>query len=211
MTEHSAEDMHRFREFILRHRRQGTARYTIAERLTEFGVERNDALKLVDDTEEQQKYTSDGATDHEGLGLAAGLVGGALAAVVGGVAWGLIVIATDYEVGYMAIGMGALAGAAVVLFSGGKRNFALQLIAVVASIIGIVIGKYVTFYHFLKLELIEQHGPEAADKLSLFSPEMFDAFGNGIKFMVNPYDILWIVFAVVAAWGIAKPSAVKQP
>ena len=42
--------------------------------------------------------------------LIMGLVGGVLAASVGGVLWGLIVKWTEYEIGYMAVGLGLLCG-----------------------------------------------------------------------------------------------------
>ncbi|UCD53076.1 MAG: hypothetical protein JSW27_10625 [Phycisphaerales bacterium] len=42
-----------------------------------------------------------------------GLVGGAIAAAVGAILWATVTIATGYQIGYMAVGIGALVGGAV--------------------------------------------------------------------------------------------------
>ncbi len=56
------------------------------------------------------------------------LIGGGLAAVVGGGLWGLIVSLTGYVIGYMALGIGLLCGYAVVLFSRGGKGMPLQVV-----------------------------------------------------------------------------------
>src|SRR3989337_1216057 len=70
--------------------------------------------------------------------IAAGLV----AAIVGGVVWGLIVKISDYEVGFVAWGIGFIAGTAVVLATRGAKGPRLQVIAVVASPLRILLGQH---------------------------------------------------------------------
>lgn len=138
-----------------------------------------------------------------------GFLGACAAAIVAGILWGLIVILTNYEIGYVAIGVGAVAGYGVYFASGKKRGFALQLLASGASILGILIGKYITFYHFYKQVIGEslkeenlELTSEIMSKISLFSLDVASDFFANISAMVSRLDILWIILAVGAAYKI---------
>ena len=50
------------------------------------------------------------------------LLAGVVAAVLGGIGWGLIVKWTDYEAGILALGVGLLAAFAVYAATGGRRG-----------------------------------------------------------------------------------------
>jgi hypothetical protein len=139
------------------------------------------------------------------------LVGGGLAAVVGGVIWGLIIIATGYEIGFVAWAMGWLTGFAVVLFSKGRRGVPLQAIAVLASVLGILIGKYFTFYHYFHAALAKNYGEEAASNISILSGSVMQFFIENIGSMVGGFDILWVILAVITAWRIPKGMGIKVP
>ena len=77
-----------------------------------------------------------------GLGILFGLV----AAVVGGAIWYGIVIATDRQFVYLAIGYGVLVGAAVVM--GAKRaNPGTAAVAAVIALVGIVMAYYFIYRH----------------------------------------------------------------
>ena len=80
------------------------------------------------------------------IALAAGLV----AALISGSVWALIVVLTNMEVGYVAIGVGWLAGFAVVMGAGGKKAQVLQFVAVGCAILGLLLGKYFTMAHVFK-------------------------------------------------------------
>ena len=136
-------------------------------------------------------------------------VAGLLAAAIGGAAWAGIVILTDYEVGFVAWGIGALCGFAVAALAGNARGVPLQIIAVVASVLGIAAGKYVTFHHFLKAFVEEEAGAEAVAEMSLFSPEVIQIFTDNIGSMLSGFDIIWVLLAVGTAWGIPKASGIK--
>lgn len=132
------------------------------------------------------------------------VIGGGLAAIVGGAAWGLIVNLSGYEIGYAAWGIGLVAGFGVLLFARGRTGVALQIIAVISSFVGILIGKYFTFFHVLKEVIEEDYGPEAASTISIFSGKVIDFFFSKIVAMSSPYDILWIILAVGTAWSIPR-------
>jgi hypothetical protein len=136
--------------------------------------------------------------------LVPAMVGGGLAAVVGGALWGLMVDLTGYEIGYVAWAIGLAAGFGVLLFARGRRGVALQIIAVVSSIFGILLGKYFSFFHTLKEVISEDYGAEAAATLSMFSGKVVNFFISKIGALSSPYDLLWVILAVASAWRIPQ-------
>lgn len=89
-----------------------------------------------------------------GLGLLFGLV----AAIVGGAIWYGIVVASDRQFIYLAIGYGVLIGAAVV--KGAKRaNPATAVVAAVIAAIGIVMSYYFITRHLIIDQLDAQGVP----------------------------------------------------
>jgi hypothetical protein len=145
------------------------------------------------------------ADDEMTLGtLIPAVVGGGVAAVVGGAVWGLIVQLTGYEIGYVAWAVGVASGFGVLLFARGRRGVALQVIAVIASILGILIGKYFTFFQALEQAVTKDYGVEVAARMSMLSGKVIGIFISEIGSMSSPYDILWVVLAVASAWRIPK-------
>ncbi len=138
------------------------------------------------------------------------LLGGGLAAAVGGGIWGLIVILTGYVIGYMAWGIGLLSGYAVVLFSRGGKGMPLQVMAVLSSVLGIAIGKYAIFFHFAKKAVAKQHGEAVAANVSFLSEKVLQVFVNNIGSMLSGFDILWVFLAVITAWRIPRAIGAEQ-
>lgn len=194
--------------FVLDQMKQGVPKTSIVSRLTETGIDHLHAVEIVDAIEsevaraqEQEELTP------ASIGVA--IAGGAVAAIVGGIIWGLIVIATDYEIGYMATGIGLLTGFAVVFFSS-KKGLVLQIIAVVSALVGIWIGKYITFYAILKDYIAIEYGEAAAQQVSILSSELIDFFFESFLALASPYDILWVILAIVAAWRIPKGLGIRK-
>jgi hypothetical protein len=133
-------------------------------------------------------------------------VGGLLAAIVSGVVWGLITIWTNSEVGYVAIGVGWLCGAAVVFFGRNARGPIFQLIASAFSILGIAIGKYYFFFLLVKEITEEDIGAEMASRLSMFDPVVFTFFLQNLGDFFSFYDVLFIALAVYMAWRIPQQT-----
>ncbi len=136
--------------------------------------------------------------------LPGALIGGAVAAIVGGAAWGLITAITRWEIGYVAWGIGLLAGFGVVMGSGGRRGTPLQLVAVASAVLGILIGKYFTFFQALKEWVAEEQGAEVAAELTMISVSGFQFFLGNIGVMLSGFDAIWVLLAVGTAWGIPK-------
>src|SRR5574341_272086 len=187
--------------FVLEQMKAGVDKTTIAQNLAAAGVGSSDAALLVEKIHYEGMKKAR-AEQFEASIVVPALLGGGLAAVVGGSIWALIVIATGYEIGFVAWGIGILAGLGVVLFSKGQRGVPLQIIAVITSVFGVVIGKYVTFFYFLRKAVEGKFGAEAASNLSLFSEKAVDSFSQNIGSMLSPFDILWVVLAVMTAWRI---------
>ena len=72
-------------------------------------------------------------------------LGALLAAIIGGVIWAAFGVISDYELGIIAWAIGGLAGYAVVLFSNRQTTQIHQVMAVIASLIGIVLGTFLLF------------------------------------------------------------------
>ena len=186
----------------------GKNRMEVLGELVLSGITEPEANQAVERVVFQMKQTAS-EEEFSGSALVPAILGGLLAAVVGGAIWGGIAILTGYEVGYVALGVGFLCGMGVVMFTGGKKGMPLQMIAVVASVLGIVIGKYMSFFESVKDVVAAERGAEAVETISMFSMDMVQFFGENITTMASGIDALWIVLAVYTAWSIPKASGLK--
>jgi hypothetical protein len=136
-----------------------------------------------------------------GLALLAGLV----AAVVGGVVWGLVVKLSEYEVGIVAWGIGLVVGFAVAAVSR-ARGPALQAVAVACALFGILLGKYLSY----ALVLQEEADAQGVD-IGLFSSDMWSFFREDLDLVFGWFDLLWIGLAVYTAWRALQPAKPELP
>ncbi|MHC4741413.1 MAG: hypothetical protein ACYS8Z_05850 [Planctomycetota bacterium] len=202
------EALQRLYAFVIEQIKAGADKPAISQKLVEMGMNEDDSHKLVDKMYDQIMQAAK-AEQLTSASIIPAAIGGLLAAVVCGVIWGMIVIATEYEIGYMAWAVGLAAGFCVVLFSKGKKGLPLQVIAVASSLLGILIGKYLTFFHYLKEMIAEEHGTEAASQLSVLSGGVIQFFLENVVSMSHPLDLLWIVLAVATAWRIPKGTGIR--
>lgn len=128
--------------------------------------------------------------------------GGLLGAIVGGLSWGLLVEATNTEIGFAATGVGALAGFGTVLLGRTRNRVPLQVISAGAAILGILLGKYAAFVFTAHALLEEQIGAGAGAVLPFFSGSTLSLFLQGFGELFGGFDLLWIGFAVYTAWRI---------
>jgi signal peptidase I len=131
------------------------------------------------------------------LALGAGL----LAALAGAVAWGLVAKWTDHEVGVVAWGVGFLTGFAVLRAAGGRRTPALQWVAVVSALLGVLAGKYLAF-----ALIVQEDADQTGRSIGLFSADMRTLFGDSLGQVFGLFDLLWIALAVVTAWYVLRPE-----
>lgn len=136
--------------------------------------------------------------EKQGIKIGMPIVGGLLAAVVGGIVWAVIAAMTERELGLIAIVIGALTGYAVVLFSNKRIATVHKVIAVIFALIGILLGKYLTVVYFTS-ELFS----DASVMDLVFDGEMVSAFVETFTdYFSEPVDLLFIVLAIVSAWQI---------
>jgi hypothetical protein len=195
-------------EYVLNQFKEGIPKETIIARLTQNGVEAETArnfvesihAQLVQEVEKEQFSTST---------LIIALVAAVVASIIGGAIWGGIVILTDYEIGFMATGVGMLCGFAVTFFTE-KKGRPLQVIAVISSLAGILVGKYFTFFAILKEFVATEYGSAAANQVGIFSGDVVSLFFESFGELLSPYDLLWIVLAFAAAWSIPRAVGAKK-
>jgi hypothetical protein len=194
--------------FVAEQMKAGADEETIVAMLQERGVERGEAQQLVGTVYPELMRAAE-AEQFTPQALLPAVAGGILAAIVGGIVWGLIVILTDYEVGFVAWGIGFLAGFLVVRFAGGRKGVPLQAIGIVASLVGIVLGKYIAYVYFIKEAVREQVSEEAADSIGYFDTDVMSAFREDFSDVFSGYDLLWAGLAIFTAWRMARPSGIR--
>jgi hypothetical protein len=135
--------------------------------------------------------------------LVLAVLAGLAAAIVGGIAWGLLVDATGAELGIAAIGIGVLTGFAVVAVTRGSAGVPLQVIAALTAALGVLWGKY---YAFVKVGqgVIDERLPGSDFTLPLFSGDTFRLFTDSFGELFTGWDIAWIGFAIYTAWRIPQ-------
>jgi hypothetical protein len=193
--------------FIVAEMRDGHTRSEIINKIVEQGIDKAIADEMVGSIYPiivqrvmRESYTS--------AALIPALIAGTMSAIIGGMLWGKIAIKTGYEIGFVAWGIGVVCGYAVVKATQGKKGLPLQMIAAIASLIGILIGKYDVFYDGLKQYAFEAGGPEAVVMMSPFSIQGIGSFIKNLG-AFSGYDILWIGLAVWSAWKISAGMGIE--
>lgn len=126
------------------------------------------------------------------------LIVGVLVAIISAAIWALIGIIFNYELGVIAWAIGGLAGYAVFLVAQENVNPVHQIIAVIASLVGILLGKYSAFAYTYGRDGIA----------SIFNGDHVTLFIDNIGLFFGGFDIVFVILAVVTAWQF--PVTLKQ-
>ncbi len=129
---------------------------------------------------------------------------GLIGAAVGAAVWAAIVVFTNFEVGYVAVLVGFLAGMGVKFGAGKARGKQLQMLAAGCAVFGLVVAKYFILAHYIR-EYAANDGVE----LSWFDPQIISTFPAALKEMVSVFDLLWLFLALSAAYRIPAPAQVR--
>jgi hypothetical protein len=134
--------------------------------------------------------------------LLLGTLGAAAGALAGAVAWGAITAATNFQIGYMAVGVGFLAGLGMRQLSGGRRR-ADGIVAGAVALLGCILGNLLA-----AVIVIAQHDhyPIAAVLTVVLTKPAFaaDLIRTGFDLM----DLLFYAIAVYVGYRTAlKPAA----
>lgn len=93
-----------------------------------------------------------------------GFIGGLVGGVLGGAIWTGIAITADFPTSIFSIVVGICATIGVLLASGKQRTRPYQIICVGTTILGLLFGKYLLFYHIFSQHIISVHGQQVWDE-----------------------------------------------
>ncbi len=140
------------------------------------------------------------AQQSQGINMPRAALYGAVAAVAGAGVWYGLVLATDYKLGLVAIGLGWLVGKGVVWGAGNKRGASLQLLGGGLALAGLLLGEYLIVNHFVRQAVEGFEGWLAPGAFLEIYPRML-AEGNWF---------LDVVFYLIALYeGYIQPRPVK--
>ena len=130
----------------------------------------------------------------------AGIMAGLLAAVIGAAIWAAISVATERQIGYMAIGMGALVGIAVrKLGKGYDMQFGIA--GALLALLGCLIGNYFMACGFIAKEL--EIGVLGA--MGSLNP------GGVVDLLRSNFDGMDVLFLGIAAYTGFRISRIDRP
>jgi hypothetical protein len=124
--------------------------------------------------------------------LLLGLVGGVLAMLVGAIIWGAITYFTEYQIGWMAIGVGFLVGVAIRFFGRGKTMI-FGVSGAVLALIGCVLGNLMFYSGVIARE-------ENASFLEVFF-FFFLSPAASIELFTLAFDFMDLLFYGLAAYA----------
>lgn len=78
-----------------------------------------------------------------------GGLAGLAAAIIGAIAWAIVTVSTKYQIGFMAVAVGALVGFALRIGNGGK---AFGILGAFLALFGCVLGNYFSIIPFASAE-----------------------------------------------------------
>jgi len=134
--------------------------------------------------------------------LSFGVVGGIVAATIGAAIWAIITAVTNYQIGWMAVGVGFLVGYAVRI-SGKGVDKTFGVAGAVLSILGCVMGNLLTACIVISrhqdipvLQLLSRLNPEIAVEI--------------LKATFNPMDLLFYGIAVYEGYKFSFRRLSKE-
>jgi signal peptidase I len=146
--------------------------------------------------DQQEPYSDPGGgrEPDEMFGLSGAVAVALVTAIVAGLVWGYVAKWTGNDYSYLSLVVGVIVGLAVSQVSRGGS--AIQAAGVVASLLGILIGKYLSFAFTTRDQFGLHYGVLSGDMFRLFRDSLSDVF--------DLYDVLWILLAVAAAWFLLR-------
>ena len=123
--------------------------------------------------------------------LLMGLIGGTVAMLVSAIIWGVISYVTEYQIGWMAIGVGFLVGIAIKFFGKGK-SMMFGVSSAVLALIGCVLGNLIFYSGIIARE-------ESASFLQVFFILLLQP-AAAIEVFSIAFGFMDIVFYALAAY-----------
>ncbi len=136
--------------------------------------------------------------------LLLGALGSIAGAVLGAIAWGAITAATHFQIGYMAVGVGILAGYGMRMLGGG-RDRADGVIAGIVAFLGCALGNLLTIVIDFAPHDAAHRGIPDLTLLLLLNPKLAWTM---LSLNFSIMDVVFYALAVYAGYRTAlKPLA----
>jgi hypothetical protein len=154
------------------------------------------------------KVENEFQAETEGANLVGAAFVGALAAIAAGLVWFGVVVATKYEVGFLALGLGWLVAFAVVWGSGKKRGALLQILSAGITLVTMVASEYFIL-RYIALQGLIQEGYDVS-RVPLFLP-ISDIINVMVEYLkAEPTTLLFWALAVWQAFVIPAGRKLKR-
>ncbi len=88
------------------------------------------------------------AAETENPNIIGGLTFGAAAGLIGGILWYWITVLTNYQIGYMAIGLGWLIAMGTIIGAGHKRGKRIQVLSAAITLVTLLTAEFIIFLHY---------------------------------------------------------------
>ena len=135
------------------------------------------------------------------------VVVGAAGALLGGLVWYFVAMATGKEIGYISLGLGYLIGFGVYLGSGKKRGIQLQILSAALAIVAIIVTEKFIFdsvvNDYIKNNPSEFSGITSGQtfSVSFFEPEFWQN-------LVSPIGLLIYAIGIFLAFRFCRPRKI---
>lgn len=124
----------------------------------------------------------------DGGNLALGIAAGLAAAIIGAIAWAAITAATNFQIGFMAVGVG-FAVACAVRFAGRGHDGRFAIASAIIALFGCLLG------NFLTVVVV------AAPDMHVSYPDaLFDLLPNIVTVMTKTFSFMDLVFYAMGAY-----------
>ncbi len=127
------------------------------------------------------------------------LIAGICAAIVSAVVWAAVTVVTEYQIGWMAVGVGILVGFAVRLGKGVDNIF--RYIGAVLALVGCVLGNFFTIVGFISKE-------ENIDVFNVISLINYTEITSLMMETASPMDLLFYAIAIYEGYKFSVKADV---
>ena len=117
------------------------------------------------------------------------VLGGLVAALAGAIIWAIITAATDYQIGWMAVGVGFLVGFSV-RFTGKGVDKIYGVIGAVFALLGCLAGNFFTVVYFVSVQ----------ESISFFDLLLGVDFNMIVNIMTDTFQVMDILFYGIAIY-----------
>ena len=134
--------------------------------------------------------------------LLMGLIGGVIAMLLSAIAWGAITYLTEYQIGWMSIGVGFLVGIAIRFFGKGKTMI-FGISGAILALIGCLLGNLLFYSGMIARE-------EGVSFLNVFFLLLFNPVAT-IEIFTVAFEFMDIFFYALAAYaGFSAATDMKR-